>query len=63
MSPASDRTVVNLAVDIDLWEYADSYNLAGPRSARDDIKTVVLEAARAEFKRMGYPPECVSRMR
>lgn len=58
-----DKVVINLAVYVDLRQYAEGFGLAGPRSARDDLKQIVLQAVRDELERMGIPRSQVDRQR
>ncbi|AXC33895.1 hypothetical protein SEA_TARYNEARAL_74 [Mycobacterium phage Tarynearal] len=49
----TDRVVINLVVELDLEEYARGFGLVGARSARDDLKKIVLYTVQNELQRMG----------
>ncbi|AGT11957.1 hypothetical protein SEA_BONAMASSA_75 [Mycobacterium phage Bonamassa] len=40
-------------VELDLEEYARGFGLVGARSARDDLKKIVLYTVQNELQRMG----------
>ncbi|AON96727.1 hypothetical protein SEA_GENGAR_72 [Mycobacterium phage Gengar] len=57
------RVIVNIQIDVDLHQYAADYNLVGQRSARDDLKQVVVDIVRRHLQRMGIHPDNVTRQR
>ncbi|UVK64380.1 hypothetical protein SEA_GHOULBOY_74 [Mycobacterium phage Ghoulboy] len=57
----TDRVVINLVVEVDLEKYAEDYDLAGVRSARDDLKSVVLSTVKNQLELMGIPRGSVYR--
>ncbi|AIK68940.1 hypothetical protein AVV40_gp19 [Mycobacterium phage Swirley] len=48
-------------VELDLEEYARGFGLVGARSARDDLKKIVLYTVQNELQRMGIPRGSVYR--
>ncbi|QDK03156.1 hypothetical protein SEA_SYDNAT_74 [Mycobacterium phage SydNat] len=48
-------------VEVDLEKYAEDYDLAGVRSARDDLKSVVLSTVKNQLELMGIPRGSVYR--
>ncbi|AEL19721.1 hypothetical protein CL76_gp29 [Mycobacterium phage Larva] len=60
---APHRVIVNVQIDVDLHQYAADYSLVGPRSARDDLKQVVLDILRQHLQGMGIHPDNVTRQR
>ncbi|ASR86088.1 hypothetical protein SEA_APPLETREE2_116 [Mycobacterium phage Appletree2] len=49
-----DRVVVNLVINVDLEEWANAFQIAGPRGARDDLKSLAVQAVQHELDKHGF---------
>ncbi|AEK07143.1 hypothetical protein JOEDIRT_120 [Mycobacterium phage JoeDirt] len=49
-----DRVIVNLVINIDLEQWADAFQIVGPRGARDDLKSLALQAVQHELNKHGF---------